>query len=337
MNSQEEKKLYTLDDTILKRGDIILTTSKDRISKVIRFLTFGPFSHAMIYLGGQSCADAGGPGIRVASSNTQRIFFESQKHCCVLRLKEDIPESVMDNIINNARRLIGMEYSLDEAKLVALKVKFSSKEINRQFCSRYVAQAYSNEGLNIVRNSDYCSPVDILNSDLLLKIEPCLREASKEEIEILGQESVPLSAKDYADEYMFSKASEISGYDIQTHEQFNGVLLKHPNLDKDFSQIMQDSGFLDLWQLEKSENPWFYDFQLMKKEYPDDEFLRYIGAKQLPVETELRRGWSLTLQTLHNSNAKIKLDTFELQIKLQEKLIELSDIRENTWKRCISI
>lgn len=337
MNSRKEKKLYTLDDTLLRRGDIILTTSKDRISTVIRFLTFGPFSHAMIYLGGQSCSDAGGPGIRVASNNTQRIFFESHKHCCVLRLKEDISESDMDNIIDNARCLIGMEYSLDEAKLVALRVKFSSKEINRQFCSRYVAQAYSKEGINIVRNPDYCSPVDIFNSDLLIKIEPCLREASEEEIEVLGQESIPLSAKYYADEYMFSKARELSSYDIQTLEQFNSVLLKHSNFDVDFSQIMQDSGFLDLWELETKDNPWFYDFQLMKQKYPDDDFLRDIGAKQLPDETELRRGWNLTIQTLRNSNVRKYLNTFELQIKLHEKLIELSNIREDTWRKCIAI
>ena len=337
MNSNQEKKLYTLDDTLLKRGDIILTTSKDRISNVIRFVTFGSFSHAMIYLGGQSCSDAGGPGVRVASHNTQRIFFDSLKHCCVLRLKAEIQESEMDNVINNARRLIGMEYSLDEAKLVALRVKFSAKEINRQFCSRYVAQVYSNEGINIVRNSDYCSPVDIYNSDLLMKIEPCLREASKEEIDVLGQESIPLSAKDYADEYIFSNASKISNHDIQTHEQFNGVLLRNTNLDREFSEILRDSGFLDLWKLEKNGNPWFYDFNLMKHKYPDDDFLKYLGTKQLPVETELKRGWILTLKTLRNSNSGKNLTTLNLQIELYEKLIELSDLREDIWEKCMTI
>ena len=47
------------------------------------------------------------------------------------------------------------------------------------------------------------------------------------------------------------------------------------HLDNEFSEIMKDSGFLTLWEIEKKENPWFYDFQIMKQEYPDDDYLKY--------------------------------------------------------------
>lgn len=336
MKKETDLNLYTLNTDFLKRGDIILTTSKDKTSKLIRFLTFGPFSHAMIYLGGESCSDAGGPGIRVASHNTQRIFFESTNHCCVLRIKEGLEENQIDNIINYARRMIGVEYSIEEAKLVALRVKYSAKEINRQFCSRYVAQAYENAGIDLVKNSDYCSPVNLYNSELLTIVKNHLRIASEKEIEVLNKESIPLSAKDYADEYMFSNAKKVSGLDIQTAEQFNRALINLPQFDSQFSQILIDSGFLDLWSLEKKENPWFYDFKLLEVKVNDIDYLRYIGNKQLPVENELQRGWKLTLQTLNNSYAKNQLNTLKLQIELYNKLIELSNERISIWRQCQS-
>ena len=94
----EQKNLYTLNTDVLQKGDIILTTSKNKVSNIIRVITLGPFSHAMIYLGGDSCSDAGGPGIRVSSNNTQRIFFDSPEHCCVLRFKENLSNNKLDKI-----------------------------------------------------------------------------------------------------------------------------------------------------------------------------------------------------------------------------------------------
>ena len=97
--------MYTLNSANLERGDIILTTSKDRLSNVIRIVTFGPFSHAMLYLGGGSCIDAGGPETRVSAHNIQRIFFDSPKHCSVLRLKNQLLEAEMDKVMAFARTL----------------------------------------------------------------------------------------------------------------------------------------------------------------------------------------------------------------------------------------
>ena len=333
----KQKNLYTLNTDLLKKGDIILTTSKNKVSNIIRVITLGPFSHAMIYLGGDSCADAGGPGVRVASHNTQRIFFDSPNHCRVLRLKANISDNQLDAIVDYARRMIGMEYSLDEAKLVALRVTFNAKEINRQFCSRYVAQAYESAGVSIVNNSDYCSPANINQSDLLTNVDNHLRIASDEERAVFLEESIPLSAKDFADEFKFSNAKKISGIDIQTDEQFNGVIIRFPQFDTEFSQILVDSGYLTLWQLEKNENPWFYDFETLKAKFPDNDFIKYLGNKQLPVEYELQRGFVLTLQTLQNSYATNKLDTLKLQIDLYNTLIDLSKTREEIWKQCKNI
>lgn len=328
---------YVLNTTNLERGDIILTTAKDRTSKIIRFVTFGPFSHAMIYLGVDSCADAGGIDARVASHNTQRIFFDSPEHCCVLRLKNGLNENQADNIVNYARRFIGMEYSIDEAILVALRVNYSAKEINRQFCSRYVAQAYADIGINLVDNTDYCSPAELFNSSLLDKVENHLREVGEEEKLIFLEQSKSMQLKDYADDYIFSNAKQLSGIDIQTDEQFNTVLIQHPHLDAQFSQILKDSYFLDLWRFEQKENPEIYNFNLLQQKCNDNDNLKQLGWNRLPIEQELRRGWNLTLDGLKGLYKNQKLITLKLQIDLYEKLIELSFVREDVWNQCVNL
>lgn len=334
-NKEVSSKLYTLDSSVLRKGDIILTTSKDKISNLIKVITLGPFSHAMLYLGGDSCADAGGPGIRVTSHNIQRIFFKSPKHCAVLRFKQAVPNQIMDSIIMNARRFIGMEYSLSEAKLVALRAKFEAKEINRQFCSRYVAQAYESVGIEIVDNTDYCSPADIYNSKKLIKVENHLRVASEKETELLNKPSIPLGQQDNATDYIFTKAKELTGFDIQTFEQFNGVLIKIPSFDQNFRNILKDSGFLSLWQIEKNENPWFYDFNLLKAKFPDSDYLKWFGNERLVKEFEIRKRFDITLQTLRTAFKSANLETLKLQIELYETLIDLSKTREKVWKEAI--
>lgn len=334
-NKENELKLHTLDSSVLKTGDIILTTSKDKLSNAIKIITLGSFSHAMLYLGDDSCADAGGPGIRVTSHNIQRIFFESPKHCAVLRLKQAVPRHVMGLIIMNARRFIGMEYSLSEAKLVALRAKFEAKEINRQFCSRYVAQAYESVGLKIVDNADYCSPVDIYNSKELFKIENHLRIASEEEIELLNRPSKSLSHNEDATDYIITQAKELTGLDIQTFEQFNGWLIKIPSLDQKFAEIVKESDFLNSWQIEKNENPWFYDFRLLKEKFPDSEFLKYFGNERLVKEFEIRKRFDITIQTLKTAYQSSNLRTLKLQIDLYETLIDLSKTRETVWNKAI--
>lgn len=289
MRSFTNTNLYTLNASNLEKGDIILTTSINKMSNIIRIVAFGPFSHAMLYLGDYSCVDSGGPGIRVASQNIQRIFFESVKFCSVLRLINKPPELMMEKVINYARRLIGTEYSISEVRLVALRVHFPAKEINRQFCSRYVAQAYESAGIILTNNPDYCSPVDLYNSHYLKKIKNPLRIASETEINIFSKESLSLSAKDCADEYIFSNAKSLTGSDIQTLEQFNEFLLNNPQFDNDFSTILNDSGYLDLWKIEKKENPYFYDYNTLKNKMPDAIALKIFCSKQLIAETEIRK------------------------------------------------
>ena len=70
-----------LNEKVLKRGDVILTTSDAKMSKWIRAITVSPISHAMLYVDHCSAIDARGDGVH--SANTQRLFFEQpQRRVC---------------------------------------------------------------------------------------------------------------------------------------------------------------------------------------------------------------------------------------------------------------
>lgn len=327
MKNKHQDNFYTLDLDKLQKGDIILSNSKDRISKTIQIVTLGKYSHARLYLGESSYAEAAGPGIRITASNPQRLFFQSEKECKVLRLKEEPDEEIIDEVINGARRLIGTEYSLSEAKLVALRRKHSAKEVNRQFCSRYVAQAYENAGIEIVDSTDYCSPNDIGRSSKLREVEDCLRVSSAQEVEKFNKESPELRKSDEALNYIFTRASEISEMDIQTFEQFNSVLLIKPDLDEDFSRILLESGYLGLWKLETTEEPWSFNRKLLEEKIGNPNQLLGLSIIKLGQTNEFLKRIDPTLELLKKTREKFSLKSLDLQIELFKTLKDLCETK----------
>ena len=51
----------------------------------------------------------------------------------------------------------------------------------RQFCSRLVAQAYRDAGVNLVSDADFCHPGELLHSAALVEVPNVLRNLSPEE------------------------------------------------------------------------------------------------------------------------------------------------------------
>jgi len=129
-----KKDQYILNDDLLLPGDIILTTTVHKTSKLIRIVTGGEYSHAMLYVGGQSCIDSTGNGVQ--AHNTQRMLFESPQFCKVLRYKDTISQELLESVLDFVRTKVGTAYSIPEAIHAGLKDKKYSDQQNRQFCSR---------------------------------------------------------------------------------------------------------------------------------------------------------------------------------------------------------
>jgi hypothetical protein len=256
--------MYLLDIDKLEAGDIILTRSNTEISERVRRLTKSEYSHAILYVGVSSCIESDGPGVQ--SQNIQRLLYENETDVKVLRLKADKAKIAIPNVIVFARQKVGTEYSVSEAIEAVLKREVNAKETNRQFCTRFVAQAFESTGIRLVDNPDYCNPEELLKSDLLIEVKEPLREANAAEIEFANSES-PLKKQQDIHNTIFNSARKLSGSDIQTFEQLSKFVLENPDKEPQITKIIEESGYLTMWQMDTESNPWHYDPKLFFEHY----------------------------------------------------------------------
>ncbi len=201
--------MFLIDPKLLKKGDIFLTRSESRESELIRKLSGSDYSHCILYVGESSCIESNGLGVQ--AQNLQRIIFDKLDDALVLRLKTEASKEQIDEIIAFARQMIGTEYSAAEARLASLDIQENAKDINKQFCTRFVAQAYRDAGFKIVSNPDYCTPKDLQSSLLLSKIENVMREASESEELLAKEKNPPLERQAEIHNYLFENVRNSTG------------------------------------------------------------------------------------------------------------------------------
>lgn len=173
-----EDSLKILRHERLKVGDIVLTTSGRPESLAVRLATKSDISHAMLYVDTCSVIDATLKGVH--SRNTQRLLFDDHRAVHVLRLKEAVSFADVRAICEFVRQRIGTAY----AKREVLRIPLGGSDVRsrKQFCSRLVAQAFASRGFRVVADPNYCSPNDLLRSDLLEEVADCVRPATPEDI-----------------------------------------------------------------------------------------------------------------------------------------------------------
>lgn len=131
---------------VLEKGDIILTTTNEKLSEVIKMATNSDISHAMIYVARGSVMDSTSNGVH--SKNIEKIFYEDNCSIYVLRLRNPIDDFLTDKVINFVRASTGTPYSIKEAALSAKDMN-NSKGSEKMFCSRLIARAYSSVGVDL--------------------------------------------------------------------------------------------------------------------------------------------------------------------------------------------
>lgn len=319
--------MFVIDINKVKAGDIILIRKNDSESNTIRQLTGSEYSHAILYVGITSCIESEGDGVH--SQNLQRINCAEYTDIVVLRVKDDENKQFIPGAIKFARQNIGTEYSTREAYIAASNPQIVARQKNRQFCTRFVAQAYMSSGLQIVSNPDYCTPQEILVSDSLSIIEGVLREATAGEVDFILNSIDPLKLQRDFTNKIFDSARNISNCDIQTFEQLSNYMIKNPDKDIEITQAINDSGYLNLWEIEKKENPWFYDYQLFDNYFNEIEPKIITAYYLATTEEENRKRFVQTLNTLEIWQMNSELNYFDVLISLYKKQIELSHTREN--------
>lgn len=248
-----------LNEKVLNRGDVILTTSDAAISKVIRATTISPISHAMLYVDHCSVIDATGDGVH--SVNTQRLFFEQHNAVFALRFDGGLAPSTATKICNYARERIGSEYATWEAGRAWQEL--GKKGTPKQFCSRLVAQAYAANGIDLVKNTDFCSPKELLKSEKLVEVADATVDVTDEEYQAWQMHPSGLGLMRQSTNHILNGARKIDK-SIQNLSDVDKLVLEHSEHDETIMKLYVESGFLYVWKIDHEINPWHYDAKLME-------------------------------------------------------------------------
>jgi hypothetical protein len=309
----------------LQTGDIILTASRTKIGKAVRFGSGGLVSHAMICVQHGSIIDSTSDGVQ--ARNLQREFFEDDEEVFGFRLRKRLSPVAMARVIDFARSKIGTRYSKAEAIRSVTSGRKPRNE--QQFCSRLVAQAYSSVGVQLVADHDYCTPEDLRLSPVLEELVDLTEAVSEEEFAVWNERANPIQMMQDAHDAILKVARSL---DPQT-ENFTDVdrlVREHPEWDAVIARAYRDSGFLELWKHERNTNPWRYDITLMES-VTDAAMLTDLRAACIDTIREAYSGgvrFAVNLahyQAAHNESPR---ETLALLIELYETLMR----NDHLWR-----
>lgn len=256
----ETRPMRRLNEATLQIGDIILTTTTEKVSKAIRVATESDISHAMIYVEMHSIIDATADGVQ--ARNTQRLIFDDKCAVYVLRLCGGLSAADAQEICNFARGQVGTQYSIKEAVRTAMWGTPRTKT-RKQFCSRLAAQAYASVGIQLVDDPDYCAPVELKNSALLREVEATTVPVTAEEAMAWeGHPDKPQMMRDAINAVL--DGARRKNKQIQNFDDLHNHLVNCPEDDAYMCDILERSDYLTLWQVEQGANPWQYDLALME-------------------------------------------------------------------------
>lgn len=312
-------KYYKFDISKLQKGDIILIRDNSELSKRIREKSQSNYSHAMLYVGTSSVIEA---GEIVEANNIQRRLLENIDDAIVLRLIDSLfEENVVSKAVEFARSKIATQYSLKEAQRV-ISEKTKAKEPNRQICTRLIAKSYEYAGLQIVENPDYCTTNEILNSTYLKNIDNVIVEANDSDVNLAADPENVLKDQSEITKEMYEAIRQYTKEDIQEEGQMVQYVLSHQAKAKHILDIMRESGYFELWKLEKEYRPYHYDVSKFCEKYANNvpqaayEICQAIAEL---LKTYQRQYCTYTsLYILHRKNV-----LFREMVKLYKNLIEM--------------
>jgi hypothetical protein len=330
-DSKKTKSFYTLDVSKLEVGDIILESGNAPISAVIKTATDSDYSHAMLFVGATIIQALMQPYSGVYSKNPQRIIVESPDALKVMRTKKILSGHEKTKICEYARNLTGSLYNKTEALLAPVLKETQFNKLNKeQFCSRLVAQSYFQAGINLVPNSNYCSPADIHRSEILEEVPDCVRPTTDYDITFFNTLDPTLENQkrtlDWLDKcrILFKKKH----INIQTINDVGRELLNNRRLDSTVCSYIKSSGYLEHYNADKEINPDRYDIDLKIKCYEEKKRdynffiseLYQLESDQIPKN----------LKSYNSSNENYKnhkLKFFRLHRELYRNLLSMSKQR----------
>lgn len=321
------KYIFNLD--ALEPGDILLSATAGKTSKIIQKYTAGSYSHAMLYVG-NSIIHAVPSGIY--SKNPQRLLFSNPSEMRALRAKDGISNKVAKKIVLEARYLAGGIYSVSEAIATKYHSNKNTLPKNRhQFCSRLVAQCYEKAGIYIVKNPNYCSPNDINRSASLVEVFNFRREASYAELALENTEDPNILLQEMTFDWLSKTrclAASVHAKKIYTIKDVTEFLAYHRELDDRVSGFIIDSGYLDYFTYDRMANQYRYDIDLFLAALGSDSTTVLLINQEEKINNIDQKRFLINLKIAELNYKNLALKYTQLHIELYKNLLE--EVRTRT-------
>jgi len=321
---------YIIDISKLEMGDIILAIFDSRIDSAMNRITGSPYHHAMIVAGKATVLHAGSAGVH--SANPLRMVFEKPEDVVVVRHLNKPSYNELVDATNFVRTKVGIAYSAEERDRVKNAGEGESVEPNRQFCTRLVAQAYREIGFPLVKNADYCTPKELLESDKVVILKDILVKGNQAQLKYAKEKSEALETQEQATNYILEKARKITHVDIQSLQQLESFVEANPEFDTDLTATVIESGYLTLINIDMKKNPAHYSFQIMKSKVPKKHWLN-VASQQMPIAERMKHSATHEIARLQEKYNSQPLNFFKVHIDLAKTLVDAFAKMERTMKR----
>ena len=170
----------------------------------------------------------------------------------------------------------------------------------------------------------FCTPQELDDSSYTVEVKDCLREATELEIEFANSDN-PLEKQAQVTNSIFERFRKATNSDAQTFEQLLNVLFETSSYVKVASEILQQSGYLVLWQDELNKNPWRYNYDVfLSFPFPKEEKLE-IAKSELKRAKESRKRYVMQYEQLMGLWQQKQLQYLALELMLYKQLIENDD------------
>lgn len=303
--------------SLIQPGDVVLTTTPERVSQAIQKITGADISHAMICVGKSSVIDSTGDGVH--ARNLDRIFLEPGCSGYVLRAIEPLTTDQLHTVMSFARAAVGTQYTKAGA---AKSVLAGSVAGRKQFCSRLVAQAYRSAGVDLVPDADYCHPGELQRSEVLVEVPNVLRDLNVEEEIYWREDSDNVQVMRDSTNILLQEARKLSS-EIESLNDIDVYLVKHEGGDAHLVQALQISRYLGLWQDEFERNGWQYHVAMMEGHRAPEELKRKYCEDLLDDQKIGQNRFVINHAGYVRLNAVHPRRYFALQVELYQKLASL--------------
>jgi uncharacterized protein YycO len=156
----------------LKKGDIILSTTPDMVSKIVKYATSSKYSHARLYVGNGNTIEAIDP---IVVEDKLIDLIKDDLYTAVYRYP-NLNEVQKLQIIHYANQQLGKEYDLSGAvgtsnlgllPILAAKIHNIRNAESDLYCSELIAFAYKSARVPLGTPSSLTTPKDLAQNPKL--------------------------------------------------------------------------------------------------------------------------------------------------------------------------